>query len=359
MKMSTVRRPVWTRLLPHPIQRAGLRRNGEARLRRPERRFQDEAIARRTDRLLSRMVPFQHLTQTSEAVEKCTRGHSLVLNGWTSKIVFAHAVPMLALATPSSELLPYVEAYWCVRDTYGAQRGCPIETSPRPGGILTVNLGRPNRTADGTPTPVLSLLGVQTQARTWHSDEETHFAMALLSPAGVARLAPGSGAVMADAFLDLGALVGDAASAALLDDASARPDTIAAALDEWLRERLLVRSERPEAHLTDAACAVLARAGRVDAAAERLGISRRHLSRVVSDHLGIGPKALVGLHRFDRSLRAVQAGGNGASGFADQAHQVREWRRRLGTTPGRYARVGRSALAEAFDSATSGSALYL
>lgn len=266
---------------------------------------------------------------------------------------------MLALLKPSAPLLPYVDAYWCVRDVEGAHRDWPIATAPRPGGVLTVNLGRPNRTADGAATPVLSLLGLQTQTRAWRSDMDTHFVMALLTPAGLARLAPGQGEVTANAFIDLGALAGDRAASSLLADTSARPAAAGAALDAWLKNRLFHGRERPEAFLTDAACAVLARADRVDAAAGRLGVTRRHLSRVVSEHLGIGPKALLDLHRLDRSLSAVQAGGDGADGFSDQAHQVREWRRRLGTTPGRYARQGRSELAAAFAPAASGPTFYL
>lgn len=84
------------------------------------------------------------------------------------------------------------------------------------------------------------------------------------------------------------------------------------------------------------------------------------MSRIVSHHLGLGPKALIDLYRLDRSLRALQRGkADGVDGFADQAHQVREWRRRLNITPGRYVREGRSALAEVFDRAAERPAFYL
>jgi methylphosphotriester-DNA--protein-cysteine methyltransferase len=79
----------------------------------------------------------------------------------------------------------------------------------------------------------------------------------------------------------------------------------------------------------------------------------------VKEHLGIGPKELLDLHRLDRSLSAVQAGCEGCAGFSDQAHQIREWRRRLRTTPGRYARGGRSSLAEAFGNTGPSMTYYL
>jgi AraC-like DNA-binding protein len=267
---------------------------------------------------------------------------------------------MLTLLEPSPALLPFVDGYLRVCDLAGDHRGRPIKTAPRPGGVLTVNLGRPNRTADGAATPISSLLGIQTCARSWRSDADTHFVMALLTPSGLARLAPGSGVEMAGTLLDLGSVIGQRAANALLDLAHARSDESVAALDAWLLARLFGNRERPEMHLAQAACTLLSRARRVDVAADRLGISRRHLSRVVMRHLGISPKALIDLYRLDRSLRAIQGGqAAGVDGFADQAHQVREWNRRLGISPGRYAREGRSALAEVFDPTAGRPAFYL
>lgn len=269
---------------------------------------------------------------------------------------------MLTLVQPSPQLRPYVSGYLCVRDIDGAHRGRPIETAPRPGAVLTANVGRPNSTAQGEPTPALSLLGLQTRARSWRSGADTYFAMALLTPSGLARLMPGCGSGTADALIDFGGAVGDRAARAILEDAAARPDGtgIAAALDDWLLARLTAGAASRSVDLFDAACRELSRGSRVAATAKTLGVTRRHLSRLVTEYLGIGPKALLDLHRLGRSLRAVQAGtGDGAEGFSDQAHQIREWRRRLGKTPGRYAVERRSKLAEAFDPAVLQPAFYL
>jgi AraC-like DNA-binding protein len=191
----------------------------------------------------------------------------------------------------------------------------------------------------------------------WRSDTDTHFVMALLTPSGVARLAPAAGLDIADTLVDLGAVIGERAANELVDLTHARS---VASVDAWLRARLLDERERPELHLARAACSLLSRATRVDVAADSLGVSRRHLSRIVTRHIGVSPKALIDLYRLDRSLRAVQGGQTaGTDGFADQAHQIREWKRRLGISPGRYAREGRSTLAEAFDPAADRPAFYL
>jgi hypothetical protein len=123
---------------------------------------------------------------------------------------------------------------------------------------------------------------------------------------------------------------------------------MAATLDRWLRGRLVVARERPEALLIDATYALLSQATRVDATAARPGISRRDLSRVLSKYLRIGAATLVCLHRFDRRVRTVQAGASGVASSPTKGHQLREWRRRLGTIPGRYGREGRSPLVDAF-----------
>jgi AraC-like DNA-binding protein len=267
---------------------------------------------------------------------------------------------MLMLIEPSPPLLPFVDGYLHARDLAGDHRDLPIRTAPRPGGVLTFNLGQPNRTGDGAATPRLSLLGIQTCARSWRSDTNTHFVMGLLTPAGLARFTQGSGVETADTLVDLSSVIGERAANGLVHTVDAGLNGFVAALDAWLLARLFGERERPEMRAARAACTILSRASRVDIAADELGVSRRHLYRVVLRHLGISPKALIGLYRLDRSLRALQRGeAHGVDGFADQAHQVREWRRRLGVTPGRYARGGRSALAEAFGAGADRPAFYL
>lgn len=266
---------------------------------------------------------------------------------------------MLSPHQPSLPLRPYVSGYWHISDIAGAHRGLPIDTAPRAGAVLTVNIGLPNRSLDGNLTPMISLLGVQTQARSWRSDVDTNFVMALLTPLGLARLFPGCASGVLNSLVDAGSVVGDRAAATLLNDASARPDSLAAALDEWLLARLTTVEAARSIDLFEAASRELTYACHVSAAADTLGVTRRHLSRLVKEHLGIGPKELLDLHRLDRSLSAVQSASEGGAGFSDQAHQIREWRRRLGTTPGRYARAGRSYLAEAFGNADPSMTYYL
>jgi hypothetical protein len=137
---------------------------------------------------------------------------------------------MLTFVQPSPLLQAYVDGYVYVRDIVGAHRGLPIRTTPRPGGVLTVNLGRPNLTADGAATPMSSILGIQPCARSWRSDEDTHFVMALLTPAGLVRFAPDSGSKTAGGLVDLSSLIGTQAANGLCDAVYARSNELIAAL---------------------------------------------------------------------------------------------------------------------------------
>jgi AraC-like DNA-binding protein len=82
---------------------------------------------------------------------------------------------------------------------------------------------------------------------------------------------------------------------------------------------------------------------RIAAVARRLGWSRKHLSQRFHDEVGIAPKALARLFRFNRllalateSAAADWAGLAAECGFADQAHLTREFAELGGTTPARW-----------------------
>ncbi|WP_322414602.1 helix-turn-helix domain-containing protein [Mesorhizobium huakuii] len=78
---------------------------------------------------------------------------------------------------------------------------------------------------------------------------------------------------------------------------------------------------------------------RISSIAEKLGWSRKHLAGSFSNTIGIGPKTLSRIVRFNRALglsrqqTADWAGIAADCGYADQAHLVREFRDLAGETP--------------------------
>ncbi|AZO00208.1 AraC family transcriptional regulator [Mesorhizobium sp. M9A.F.Ca.ET.002.03.1.2] len=78
---------------------------------------------------------------------------------------------------------------------------------------------------------------------------------------------------------------------------------------------------------------------RISSLADRLGWSRKHLLGKFSDAIGVGPKTLSRIVRFNRALglsrqdRCDWADIAADCGYADQAHLVREFRDLAGETP--------------------------
>jgi AraC-like DNA-binding protein len=82
---------------------------------------------------------------------------------------------------------------------------------------------------------------------------------------------------------------------------------------------------------------------RVGALAAELGCSRKHLREQFQDQVGLSPKAVARLVRFNRALRLLAHGLAGSEvafrcGYSDQAHFTNEFRRFSGTTPTALAR---------------------
>lgn len=252
------------------------------------------------------------------------------------------------IVSPSPSLRSLVLSYWFVQDLAGSHQGKPIRTIPHPAAVLTINMGQPNADHLGTAVPRASLLGLQTHARAWISGPETYFVMVMLSVRGLISLFPYSGADTVDGLLDLGSLTGDRESRAIVADLSAawKPRLIAAQLDRWLLQRFALDTAPSEALRFASACEVLGQNGQVNAAAERIGVSRRQLQRWSRAQIGLRPKEFVQLQRLQASMHSVQTRwGDPIAGFSDQAHQIREWRRRLGITPGAYRQTVLSRIA--------------
>lgn len=82
--------------------------------------------------------------------------------------------------------------------------------------------------------------------------------------------------------------------------------------------------------------------------AEHVNLSPRHLSRLCRERVGVGPKLLGRLTRFQRVLRELETGTRPRwaamaqrHGYFDQAHLVRDFRGFAGVSPGRYLAAAR------------------
>jgi AraC-like DNA-binding protein len=82
---------------------------------------------------------------------------------------------------------------------------------------------------------------------------------------------------------------------------------------------------------------------RVDSLAAEIGCSRRHLAAGFREQVGVSPKLLGRILRFQRAVALVGAGPGWAEiaarcGYYDQAHMVRDFHQFAGASPGEFAR---------------------
>jgi AraC-like DNA-binding protein len=149
---------------------------------------------------------------------------------------------------------------------------------------------------------------------------------------------------LANDVVPLDALLGGAADR-LVEQLALAPgwEERFALLDGDLLQRLAV-GVRPAAEVERAWRRVVSTAGRVpvEVLADEVGWSRRHLAARFREQVGLPPKRVARVLRFEHALRAVADASPGRwadvavrCGYYDQAHLARDFRDLAGLPPGR------------------------
>ena len=260
-----------------------------------------------------------------------------------------HAAPWgswkLARAEPAPHLRPFVARYtgWWERTAQPVRRTeVPVVEVP-----LILSFGPPTLVhdtlrPDAPPARVTSFAaGLYARAVTVGHEGEGHAVQVDLTPLGARRFLGMPLGELAHRSVELSELLGPAAdrlveALALTHGWEARFDL----LDTAVTRR--IAAGRPLSPDVDRAWARLARSGgtlRVDELATDLRCSRRHLSARFREELGLPPKALARVLRFQRALGLIRLGRDWARiaqacGYYDQPHLNREFRDLAGATPG-------------------------
>ncbi|MGD2071378.1 MAG: helix-turn-helix transcriptional regulator [Gemmatimonadota bacterium] len=264
----------------------------------------------------------------------------------------------LRLGPPPSSVRPRVEHLWVdvVRPPAGGG-----DVGARPGGagsgrgwrIVSDHcshvLYHRTRRDDGNVRHRLALVGPRTVAVDVDRSGRLLTAGVRLRPWAVPGLFDIPAGELTDRSVRLREILGEEALELEARLGEASEEGALAVLAGWLARRP-ARAESAAERRARAATETLRRAGASCAgAARRAGISARALRTLMREQVGLAPKACARVIRLHSALRRAATAGRSvpwsrvamASGYADQPHLIREFRRLLGETPGAWqARAG-------------------
>jgi AraC-like DNA-binding protein len=185
--------------------------------------------------------------------------------------------------------------------------------------------------------------GIQSTARWFLSEAETRSVIVRLAPFGGYVLLNQCMAELADRQVPLDQIMGGMEP---LEDELQQlgPHQAVERVHKWLLERLSARKRdvHPDVIATWRALIDTAGRSRVEVIAKDIGIGRRRLERLFQRQIGVAPKELALLVRFER---VVHEQGRRSwtdialdTGYADQAHFIRDFKQRTGMTPTEFRR---------------------
>ncbi len=263
---------------------------------------------------------------------------------------------------PPSDLQKVVKCGWTLRSDIELRDVAEVLPDGHP--ELVLNFDAPMRhhpvDAKAEVQPAVLLAGVITRPFHLSATGRTSLLGVRFHPAGARPIAPGSMRGLVNRWSEPAeSRVWRAALRAMRERPDA--DRVEAA---WslLRERLAA-GRRPRNDRAARAAALIVEAGgecSVEWVAEMVGIGTRQLVRRFREEVGVGPKVLARVLRFQRALRlmtgsearpAAQAAV--AAGYADQAHMIADVSDFSGLSPARLLAVSRP-LADLFTDADLG-----
>jgi AraC-like DNA-binding protein len=261
------------------------------------------------------------------------------------------------LAAPV-ELRGLVHRLWVLRGR--AAPGGPFQRAMPDGRAeLIFNLGDPFECLDGRSarTQSLSLLvGPSRRAMAIRPTGRVDLIGIRFRPEALAGWLRVRGGELADASFALGECPAplDATLAEQLAEAGGSRDRLT-----MLGRHLARTANDPADRRLSAAVDLALGDGRArpEGIARTVGMSRRQLGRLFQERIGLPPKSLARLGRFQRVLRVLDgnprpslAGVAARAGYFDQAHMSRDFRLFAGTTPARYLRELRDLTRHFLDS---------
>jgi AraC-like DNA-binding protein len=255
---------------------------------------------------------------------------------------------------PNPHLAPFVECFW----TLASEETEQLQTKPSahaqlerilPDGCveLILNFGAQFREQkdDGRqePQPVLFLVGQMTRPMLISPNGRVELIGIRFHPGGTLPFLRIDMHELTNQVVELAALSRDLERSLVLRMEEARSLaslTLKIAVLEKLLAGLL-RDSKHESRLSELVGQIVSRGGQVtvDELAQDSGVSSRQLERRFLSEVGIGPKLLCRILRFQQVFRAVERNDSGWAsvatdcGYYDQAHLIRDFQQFARQTP--------------------------
>jgi AraC-like DNA-binding protein len=248
-------------------------------------------------------------------------------------------------------LLAHVEAVWVQEPTAAAGSAGEYVVLPKPCSVVGFQYrGRLSVVRDSGARLLApsGITGLQSTVRRFQGDADTRSVIVALRPHGAFALFGCASNDLADQHVPLEALLPGGEVRAARErvweaDGTVTTDSV---VQRFLLECLRRFGREVHAVVMEAVGAILESRGTVgiEQLGHRLGVSRRQLERLFKVQVGVGPKELASLARFERVVETLPRRRSWAdlacdAGYADQAHLIRSFSRRAGVTPAQYVRA--------------------
>lgn len=252
----------------------------------------------------------------------------------------------VALCQPAADLAPLISALWIGEGAVSYQRDRIL---PNGQSFLLINLGPPQYLVDANGhRRRFTDIWYSAQRQTPIDTEAPHGQCLLgiaLHPGAASCLLEGPADALSERVLALSDLLGDGILA-LRQQLLEIPGDGArfARVEAWLRSR---RGKGLPSAVESALRRIQQSQGQLDVAglAGSLGLSRQRLNLLFHRHVGLPPKTLARLQRFQSALALLQGHDRvpwaelaAHCGYYDQSHLIRDFRAFSGYAPGEFAR---------------------
>ncbi len=243
-----------------------------------------------------------------------------------------------AESIPAPRLRPFVARYGAYRARaadLGTGRGFPSRYV-----TVMVGLGSPFQVA-GAGSFTSFVAGLHEQAVSVESTGIVAGIHLFIDPLATRAILGCPASALANGVASLADVIGPRTDAELherLHEARSWNECFAV-LDGVLQRKLVDRAPAREVGFAWARITADQGRGRVAALAARIGWSRRHLTERFRHEVGITPKTLARIARFEHACSLLRHGPRDlagvaiAAGYHDQAHMTHEWRALAGCTP--------------------------